>query len=146
MYKHKKVKQNIVLSIHWQHYYLPDHIMYICKIINVLFLIDITAVLQKEPDQHDLLNILATIDAKWQEIGLGLNIRENDLSDIADKSKSNTVRLSAVLQKWMETSTSITWQTIIVAIGGPIVRSHNKATEICRFLAEPENYSKYDKK
>ena len=122
-----------------------DQIMYICKIINVLFLIDITAVLQKEPDQHDLLNILATINAKWQEIGLALNISNNDLSGIA-KGESNIVRLSLVIEKWMETSTSITWQTIIVAIGGPIVCNHNKATEICRFLAEPENYSKYDKK
>ena len=119
--------------------------MYICKIINVLFLIDITAVLQKKPDKLDLLKILATIDAKWQEIGTALNISNNDLSGIA-KGVSNTVRLSLVIEKWMETSTSITWQTIIAAIGGPIVDNCNKVTEICRFLAEPENYSKYDKK
>ena len=134
-----------MLSLHRQYYYLPDEVMYMCKVVNALFLIDITAVLEKKPDKDDLLNILATISAEWQEIGMALKISNNDLSGLAkDATKSNIVRLSDVLEKWMETATGITWQTIIGAVDGPIVNKSNKATEICRFLAEPENYSKYN--
>ena len=134
-----------MLSLHWQYYYLPDKIMYICNIIYVLFLIDIAAVLQKKPDKLDLLKILAPIDAKWQEIGLALNISSNDLTGLVEYV-SNKVRLAHVIEKWMETSTSITWQIIIEAIGSTIVCNHNITTEISRFLAKPENYSKYNKK
>ena len=90
-----------------------------------------------EPDDLELKNLLATIDHKWREIGEALKVANNKLCGIKDNENNNSVRLSLVLQNWKETSerSEVTWETVIIAVHGPIVNDAKKAQEIRHYLA-----------
>ena len=90
-----------------------------------------------EPDDHKLKSLLASIDHKWRQIGEALKVANHKLCGIKDNENENSTRLSLVLQIWKETSerSEITWETVIIAVHGPIVNDARKAQEIRHYLA-----------
>ena len=90
-----------------------------------------------EPDDLELKTLLASIDHKWRQIGVALKVANNELCGIKDNENENSTRLSLVLQNWKETSerSKVTWETVIIAVHGPIVNDARKAQEIRRYLA-----------
>ena len=100
--------------------------------------------MNKKPDKNDLLELLADIQHKWYEIGLALHVGEPVLENLAGKNNSDIANLDHVIRSWMDTMNSdITWQTIIKAVGGRIVKNRATADMICSFLAQPNIYEKY---
>ena len=86
-----------------------------------------------------MLNLLASIDSDWFEIGKALNVSLNTLEGFGQNSESNTVRLTRVINSWVTTQSSpVTWKTVIEAIGGDIVNNKAKANEICEHLGIPK--------
>lgn len=92
-------------------------------------------ILKKAPDKRGLLECLVSIEDKWQEIGLALDVSSRVLNG-AKNEQSNTIKLSVVIESWITTTTSspITWETIISAVEGPIVNNKKKAKEIVDYL------------
>ena len=93
----------------------------------------------EEPNYYDVLNMLARIDAKWHEIGLGLEIPPNCLDGLQQSHQSNAVKLASVLTKWMELNgeaTPVTWETIRDVVKGPYVQNNDLAVKIYQSLKE----------
>ena len=65
----------------------------------------------------------------WYEIGLGFEVPQNTLNGLKLNNNSNTVKLSQVIDTWINTNEA-TWDKVISAISGPIVSNKKKADEI----------------
>ena len=100
--------------------------------------------LKKVPEQLDLLNLLACIKHKWNEVGSSLGVQTCVLNGLSQSNKTNMVRLTEVLTSWRDTTSSpVTWENIIRSVEGPIVGQHATAETIREYLNKPEVYSKY---
>ena len=78
---------------------------------------------------------MADISAKWKEIGLALKVSRNELDGLRRDHSSITVKLSEVITLWIESESSpVSWETLISAIEGPIVKNKKKAKEIRDYL------------
>ena len=96
---------------------------------------DISNVLRKAPNKHDLLEQLADIDDRWPQIGLALGVGDNVLSGLQTCQESNIFKLNKVLLSWMTTKSSpVTWDTVITAMEKPIINNIKKAEEIRKHL------------
>ena len=62
-----------------------------------------------------MLEFLSPISAKWYEIGDSLGVDSNTMEGLCTSNFSNKVKLSKVLQTWLEEAeqTSVTWDEII---------------------------------
>ena len=86
---------------------------------------------KKVPDHYEVLNLLADISARWQDIGFALKVPVNDLDGLVGASGNNNSKLSNVIRLWINTkSFPVTWEALISAIEGPLVNNQNKAEEI----------------
>ena len=82
-----------------------------------------------------MLKLLANVSAHWQKIGLALAVSSNELEKIQQGLDSAEVKLSKVINTWINTKSSpITWENIISSIEGPIVNNKAKADEIRKHL------------
>ena len=98
-------------------------------------------ILEDAPDRYELLDLLADIDDKWNEIGLSLKVADNILNGLGSKIMTNILKLNKVLQSWIETESSpVTWDTMITAIKGPIVNNVQKAKKIREYLTKSKLY------
>ena len=68
-----------------------------------------------KPEKNEMLEFLCPISAKWHEIGDLLGVDSNTMQGLCNSPFSNEVKLSKVLQRWIETEepTSVTWDEII---------------------------------
>ena len=89
--------------------------------------------MRKTPTKHDLLKLLADISHLWHVIGLSLNVTDNVLFGLKHSQESDTIKLSEVIHSWL-TTTESSWETLIDAIKGPIVKHIRKANEIHQYL------------
>lgn len=104
---------------------------YLVVVYFFLFISDISDVLRKSPNKHELLEQLADIDDKWPQIGLALKVGDNVLRGLECSQNHNIVKLNDVLQSWITRKSSpVTWKNVITAIKGPIVNDILKAEEI----------------
>ena len=91
------------------------------------------------PIHRDLVDQLANISAKWNELGIALGVDANTLEGLEHSNVSNQVRLGKVLQSWKDADGSAealpyTWGSVIKAVGGPIVDNKEKMEEICKHV------------
>ena len=91
-----------------------------------------------------MLNQLASIKAKWSELGEGLCVDDGDIESIRQSTLRDEGKLSAVLQKWMDTmKTPVTWEKIIEVVQGPLVQKAVVAAQIRSFLSQESTFEKY---
>ena len=92
--------------------------------------------LKMTPDFPLLCSLLANMDDKWNEIGLALDVHKKILDGLRQRHDSNTVKLSEVINSWIttESTSPITWETVISAIEGPVVDNKQRAMEIKEYL------------
>ena len=101
------------------------------------YFLDISDILKKVPDKHNLLELLADIDDKWYEIGLSLKVGDNILNSLTSETRKNIIKLNQILQSWITTKSSpVTWDTVITAMKGPFVNNVQKAEEIIEYLTK----------
>ena len=113
-------------------------VIYICN-NNYLHFPDISDIIKKEPDEHELLNLLADIDNKWFEIGLAFKIPHKILSGLKERQDSNIVKLSEVIYSWKTTTESklVTWETVIATFEkGRIINNKTVANTIREYLTK----------
>ena len=92
-------------------------------------------ILNKAHQKSVLLNLLANISNNWYDIGLGFGIDQNNLESIKNEMGSDNTKLSKVIECWISTqSSTVTWETVISVIEGPIVNNRTKANEIRKHL------------
>ena len=112
-------------------------------VIFVLFPFSDTIDVHKSaPDKFKVLDLLADISSRWQTIGLALRVDGNTLSGISRNNAhdSDAVKLDIVIETWKSTKSSpYTWETLISAIGGPLVNHQAKVDEIRTYLASLPN-------
>ena len=91
-------------------------------------------VLDKKPDKVDLLNLLVSYDDLWAEIGEGLKVDGRHIRGLRQTSgMSNKIKLSTILQSWMDTLCSeVTWDNVKQALEGPVVDAKAIAVKISK--------------
>ena len=95
-----------------------------------------STVLQKKPDFKNLLGILVDINYDWEKIGIALEVENCVLTGLLPSREDNTFKLTRVLRSWMDKMpTSITWEVVLKAVEGSIVKSPSTAMKIRKFLA-----------
>ena len=94
--------------------------------------------LKKAPNHNDLLPLLANISNEWHCIGLALKVCSNELDTLSRAVQhDDKIKLSKVIQIWINTQSSpVIWETVIFAIGGPIVNNKSKVDEILEYLGK----------
>ena len=89
-----------------------------------------------KPDFTDLLGILVDIDCDWKKIGIALKVEHRVLADLFTSREDNTAKLAEVLRSWMDKMpTNITWEVVLTAVKGPIVKHPSTAMKMQKFLA-----------
>jgi hypothetical protein len=96
-------------------------------------------VLRMRPELHELLRLLAPISQKWDDIGIALRVDRHIIERLRHNETDNIIRLSEILQVWMDKDEDATWETVIQAIEGPIV--DNKALDTWHWLMKSDNMS-----
>ena len=64
-----------------------------------------------------------------------MSLRMSNMSDIQS--------LFRVIEIWLETSDSPTWEVLIATVEGPPIRCKQVAMEIREYLCKPETHEKY---
>ena len=82
--------------------------------------------------------MLAVIDDKWYEIGLSLKVPRNHLDGLQRSQESNTYKLAQVIHSWIINTEShlVTWETVLVAMEGPLIKNKQIANTICVHLGK----------
>ena len=82
------------------------------------------------------MKVLNCVNYEWRSIGVQLKIEFNDLESLErNASYNNTIRLSNVLQLWMDQrKREVSWDTIITIIKNPPLNNVKVANRICHFL------------
>ena len=98
-----------------------------------MFFLDI---LKEIPNHKEAVALLTNISADWEVIGIALGVLHNDLKGLRQQNIDKTVKLSDVIATWMKTESSspVSWKTLISAIEGPPVNHKQKAKEIRDYL------------
>ena len=123
--------------------------LYIVKLIFVIKscisnVVDLTCILKKKPKLVELVNLLTDIEYEWDKIGIALEVEDRVLGGLNRSHDDNTAKLITVLRSWMDTfPSSSTWDVVLAAVEGPIVKHPSTALKIRKFLAKPEVHSKY---
>ena len=87
--------------------------------------------MKKQPNLRDLLSLLADIEYEWHKIGLALEVEERVLAKCTRSNDDDSDKLYKVIKSWTTTmTTDITWDTIIAALEGPIVKHKATAAKI----------------
>ena len=103
--------------------------------------------MKKQPNLRDLLSLLADIEHEWHKIGLALEVEERVLAKCTRSNEDDGDKLYKVIKSWNSTmTTENTWENIIDAVEGPIVKHKATAAKIREFLAKPEVCAKYNRK
>ena len=111
-----------------------------CQLLYKFFL----DVLKEAPKPGELLDLLADVDAQWYKIGLVLKIPTNDLQKIPQQLQlggGGGTNLSQVIDEWIkrdDDESPITWETVISAFEGPVLKNRKKANEIRQHLGLPK--------
>ena len=117
---------------------------YICPLKCFLPIIDI---FQTVPPLHEILEQLSPIDSQWQEIGQALELSQNFLTGLAQSSKSNKIKLCALLQQWLENQyireDAVTWEVAIAAVESGIVGKKAIAQKMRQYLSELLLYCRF---
>ena len=98
-------------------------------------ILDITNILKETLDEDQLFDLLDDICDKWYEIGLALHVHPNFLDDPQLRHCDDTFRLSNIINRWVNHSSSVTWEMVINAMESPIVKNKAKAEMICHYLS-----------
>ena len=101
----------------------------------------------KSPDKLDLQKLLDPIVYQWRLIGEALKVDHGSIMSVEKNAAyTDTVRLSDILQLWIEQKPSpVTWRTIIDAIEKPPVKDSAIANKILLFLIQTDTISRYMK-
>lgn len=74
-----------------------------------------------KPEKSALLTHLSCVSAKWYEIGDLLGVDSNTLEGLFSSNSSNNVKLSKMLQSWLDNEqTPVTWENILKILDGPL--------------------------
>ena len=107
---------------------------------------DINKILDEEPEDIDVLELLADHDFEWRELGQALNCKPGFLAGEAQKLHSNTIKLGEVITNWKETlcSEPVTWRTLLESVESKKFGEKKKlANEIRAKLSEDKLFKKY---
>ena len=108
--------------------------------MSIKMLLPIIDIFQTVPPLHEVLEQLSPIDSQWQEIDQALELSQNFLTGLAQSSKSNKIKLCALLQQWLETQyiceDAVTWEVAIAAVESGIVGKKAIADKMRQYLSE----------
>ena len=111
--------------------------------IVIFFVIsDITSILKETPTPSELSYLLSDIRGKWYEIGLSLQVCRNVLEDLKHSPDNDQRKLMNVINMWLNSQSSVTWETLITAMKSPVVNKKAIANKIHQYLSAGK-FNKY---
>ena len=79
--------------------------------------------------------LMSGICNRWYIIGVCLRIKNGDLDSLNSSNQNDDVKLSKVLQLWIERMTKpVSWNTILEVIGSIPIQNKSVVMEIEKFL------------
>ena len=91
--------------------------------------------------------MLTDIKYEWKKIGWALEVGRGVLGSCTHNNEDDDNKLSTVIEIWVDTMvTDVTWETVIAAVEGPIVKHKSTSGKIRYFLAKPDVHAKYLRK
>ena len=107
------------------------------RCLNVLYIF--SEILGKRPTLKELLELLAPISGRWNDIGRALHADHNFLRSLETcRNIATVVKLDKVIHQWLMNDIRhlITWGDVIAVIEGDIVNNKKIADKIRKYLAE----------
>ena len=87
-----------------------------------------------KPRKHELLKLLSSTTARWQELGDLIGVDSDIIEGLRFSNQSNYVKMSGMLQSWLDNEpTPVTWDNIISVLDGPLQKK-SVADKIRKFL------------
>ena len=109
--------------------------MTICYNNYFVIISDITSRLKETPNEHELFNLLIDTGDIWYDIGLTLQVDQNDLDDLIQSEDNHLTKLRKVINCWKDTQPSpVIWKTIITAMESPVINKKMIADRIRQYL------------
>ena len=107
--------------------------------LHYFFLSDATDILKKVPRRVEVQNLLNDLRARWKTIGDALEVDSGTLDDIEQSGQPNERKLADMIEAWInQQQSSVTWETLIKVIEGPLLKHKKKANEIRDHLGLPQ--------
>lgn len=101
-------------------------------------------ILGKTPKKNDLMDVLTPVMARWDMIGVQLEVDDDVIDGLRTSPAANNTKLDTILTEWMNnTQPPVTWDTIIAVIESNPIRNRRVAGQIREFLRRPDIIQKY---
>ena len=137
-YGNKYLKRSSSICKYFNFKRFVYQVMFISKkafSVLMFFFLIIFSWLEKAPEKSDLLMLMSGIHNRWYTIGVCLRIENGDLDSLNSSNQNDDVKLSKVLQLWIERMTKpVTWNTILEVIGSPPIQNTSVVRKIEKFL------------
>ena len=99
--------------------------------------LDIGLIISRRPNKTHVMNLLAHIANKWKEIGEALSVLYHVLEDLQRSNDPNIIKLSDVIEYWLNRSKNASWALLFEMLDEPFVDEHEVGDDIRQFLSDP---------
>jgi hypothetical protein len=99
--------------------------------------------MSKTPTLKDLVEVLTDISDVWEHIGIALGVEKYKINSIKSDNNDDIVKLSDVLQQWLDSDEDVTWGTVVETVKGQTVNKKLQVDKIKEFLLRPDICKKY---
>ena len=87
---------------------------------------------------------LIPIKDQWYMIGTALDVSSADLNSLNISNNPEEKNLTIIISKWkQEKAKEATWEALLKAVEGPMVKGHQVGDEIRDFFKNPDEYDRY---
>jgi hypothetical protein len=100
-------------------------------------------IMSKTPILKDLVEVLTDISDVWEHIGIALGVEKYKINSIKSDNNDDIVKLSDVLQQWLDSDEDVTWGTVVETVKGQTVNKKLQVDKIKEFLLRPDICKKY---
>ena len=83
------------------------------------------------------MNFLVYISHKWKDIGVVLSVPYYVLEGLQCTNDPNIIKLSDVIEYWLNQSENASWALLFEMLDGPIVDERKVGDDIRQFLSDP---------
>ena len=92
------------------------------------------------PNAGEVVEALHKARAKWESIGMALEVNHNALTSIDSEYTKNDKKLAETVKLWLKADRNTTWNAIVQMLRTEIVGRHDLANEIEKKYADQKYF------